>query len=73
LIKKPKPHSGRNNASLTNGAGLTGRLHVEECKLIHIYNPACSSNPSGPKTSTTTTKQTNKNRYNKSNRRESGK
>ena len=27
-------------ASSTNGAGLTGCLHVEECKMIHIYHPA---------------------------------
>jgi hypothetical protein len=23
-----------------NGAGLTGSLHAEESKLIHIYHPA---------------------------------
>ena len=26
-----------------NGPGLTGYLHVEECKYIHIYHPAQSS------------------------------
>ena len=36
----------------TRSAGLTGCLHVEGCKLIHIYHPAQSSGPSGSRTST---------------------
>ena len=36
LTKKPKPYNGKMKASSTNGAGLTGGLHVEECKYIHI-------------------------------------
>jgi hypothetical protein len=33
LYKKPKPYNGeKKKASSTNGAGLTGCLHVEECK-----------------------------------------
>jgi hypothetical protein len=35
----------------TNGAVSTGSLHVDECKLIHIYLLAQSSNPSGSRTS----------------------
>ena len=38
LTKKPKPYNGKKTISLTNGASLTGSLHVEECKLIHIYH-----------------------------------
>jgi hypothetical protein len=34
----PKPYSGKKKASTTNCSGLTGSLHVEECKLIHIYH-----------------------------------
>ena len=30
----------RNKASSTNGAGLTGCLHEDECKQIYIYHPA---------------------------------
>ena len=32
VIKKPKPYNGKKKVSSTNGAGLTGCLHVEECK-----------------------------------------
>ena len=32
LIKNPKPYNGKMKASSTNGAGLTGCWHVEECK-----------------------------------------
>jgi hypothetical protein len=37
LIKKLKSSSGRKTVFSTNGAGSTGSLHVEECKLIHFY------------------------------------
>jgi hypothetical protein len=30
-----------------NCAGLTGYLHVKECKYIHIYHPAVNSSPNG--------------------------
>lgn len=38
MTKKPKPSSGIKKASSTNGAGLSGSQHVEECKLIRIYH-----------------------------------
>jgi len=37
LTKKPKPYSRKKKTSSTNGAALIGSLHVEECKMIHIY------------------------------------
>jgi hypothetical protein len=37
LTKKPKPYTGKKKAFSTNGADLTGSLHVEECKLTHFY------------------------------------
>jgi hypothetical protein len=40
LTKETKLHSGKKKASSTNSAGLTGSLHIEECKLIHIYHLA---------------------------------
>jgi hypothetical protein len=52
LIKKPKPYNGKKKASSTDGAGLSGCLHIEECKKTHIYDPAQNSSPSGSKTST---------------------
>ena len=30
----------KKKASSANGRSLTGCLHVEECKYIHIYHPA---------------------------------
>jgi hypothetical protein len=44
--KNPKP------AASTNGIGLTGSLHVEECKSIYIYDPAQCSSSNGSRTST---------------------
>ena len=32
LTNKTKPYTGKGRASSINGAGLTGCLHVEECK-----------------------------------------
>jgi hypothetical protein len=52
LIKKPEIHSGKKKASSTNDAGLTGCLHIEKCKQIHIYHPEQNASPSGLKTST---------------------
>jgi hypothetical protein len=37
LTKEIKPSNGKMTAFSTNGAGSTGSLHVEECKLIHAY------------------------------------
>lgn len=34
-----------NRESSTNGADLTGCMHVEECKHIHIYHPEQYSSP----------------------------
>jgi hypothetical protein len=36
-------------ASSKNSAGLTGFVHVEECKQIHVYHPAQNSIPSKSK------------------------
>ena len=36
--KECKTYNGNNEASSTNDACLTGCLHVEECKWIHIYH-----------------------------------
>jgi hypothetical protein len=52
LTKKPKPDGGIKKASSTNGIGLNGCLHAEECKYIHIYLPAQHSSPKGSQTST---------------------
>ena len=38
--KEDKIIQWKKEASSTNGVGLTGGLHVEECKLIHTYHPA---------------------------------
>ena len=35
LTKKSKSYSVKKKSSSTNGAVLTGGLHVEECKLIY--------------------------------------
>jgi hypothetical protein len=42
-----KPSSGRKTAFSTNGAGTTGRYHVEECESIHSYLLVLRSNLSG--------------------------
>jgi hypothetical protein len=39
------------NSSSINGAVLTDALHLEECKLIHIYHPAENSSPNGSRAS----------------------
>jgi hypothetical protein len=49
--KEAKPSSVKRKASLTNGSSLTGRLSVEESKLIHIYLLVQSSSTSGSRTS----------------------
>jgi hypothetical protein len=36
----------------TNGAGITGGYHVEECKLIHSYLLVLRSSPSESRNST---------------------
>ena len=40
--KEPKPYNGKKKAFPTNGNGLTGYLHVEECKQTHSYLPPCT-------------------------------
>ena len=52
LTKEPKPYGGEMKASLTNEAALTGGLHIEECKLVHICQLVQSSSPSGSRKST---------------------
>jgi hypothetical protein len=47
-----KPSSGKKTAFSTNGAGTTGRYHVEEFKLIHSYLLVLWSNLSGLRNST---------------------
>jgi hypothetical protein len=56
----------KGKASSTNGAGLTGSMHVQKCKLIHSYFPvqAQVQVDQGPQ---------HKARYTESNRREKGK
>jgi hypothetical protein len=49
--KRKEKKREEKKASLTNGAGLTGSLHVEECKFIYIYCLAQSSSPSGSSSS----------------------
>jgi hypothetical protein len=49
VFKKKKK---KQPASSTNGSGLTGGQHVEECKSIHSYLPVQSSSPSGSRTFT---------------------
>jgi hypothetical protein len=77
LTKKLKPSSGKQTnkqtdrqtyetAFSTNGAGSTGRQHVEECKLIHTYLPVQSTIQNGSKT------PPHKTRYTESNRTETG-
>ena len=43
LDKKSKLYNGEKKTSSTNGAGLTERQHVEECKGIHICHHAQKS------------------------------
>ena len=52
LTRELKPSSGKKTAFSTNGAGTTGRYHVEECQLIHFYLFVQSSNLSGSRKST---------------------
>ena len=35
-----KVYNGKKEVLLINGGSLAEYLHVEECKLIHIYHPA---------------------------------
>ena len=58
--------NGKMKASSTNGAGLTGCLHVEESKQMHIYHPAQNSSPNDQVPQL-------KAIYTKSHRRENGK
>jgi hypothetical protein len=41
LTKKPKSSSGKRTSFSTDGAGLTGGLHVEECELTYSL-PSCT-------------------------------
>jgi hypothetical protein len=50
--KEVKTYIRKKRASSTNGTVLTGCLHVEECKKIHIYYPAQIKSPNGSKIST---------------------
>ena len=43
MTKKLKPYNGKRRGSSINGAGLTGCLHLEECKYIHNNYPAQNS------------------------------
>ena len=38
FIKSQVIYTGKKTASLTNGVGKTGCLHVEECKMIYNYH-----------------------------------
>jgi hypothetical protein len=49
LIKKPEINQGNRKHLITNGAGVTGYLHVDECK--YICQPAQNSSESGSKVS----------------------
>ena len=50
--KGAKTIQWKKTAFSTNGAGLTGGYHVEECKLIHSYLLVQSSSLSGSRNST---------------------
>jgi len=39
LTKRSKPYNRNWKESSRNGAGLTGCVHIEELKWIHIYHP----------------------------------
>jgi hypothetical protein len=41
LTKKLKPSNGKKTTYSTNGAGLSGVQHVEECRLTH-YLSSCT-------------------------------
>jgi hypothetical protein len=49
LTRELIPSSGKKTAFSTNGAGTTGRYHVEEWELIHSYLLVQSSSLSGSK------------------------
>ena len=40
LTKRSKLYNGKNKVSSTNGAGITGYQHAEECELSRIYHMA---------------------------------
>jgi hypothetical protein len=50
--KKAKTIQWKRAAFSTNGAGLTGSYHVEECELIHSYLLVLSSSLCGSRNST---------------------
>jgi hypothetical protein len=50
-----KIYNEKDRASSTNGAGLTGHLHVGKCKYIHIYHPTQNKSEKGPKPQCKTT------------------
>ena len=50
--KELKTSSGKMIVFSTNGVGITGGQHAEECELIHSYLLVLSSTPSGSRTST---------------------
>jgi hypothetical protein len=50
--KKAKTIHWKKESPSTNSAHLTCSMHVEECKLIHIYHLVQSSRPSGSRIET---------------------
>ena len=52
LRKELKPTSVKKTAFSTNGAGLTGSYHVEECELVLSYLLVLRSSLSGSRNST---------------------
>jgi hypothetical protein len=44
--KEAKAILWKKESIINNDARLTGGLHVQECKLIHIYHYVLSSSPS---------------------------
>jgi hypothetical protein len=56
----------KKKAPSTNGTGLNGCLHVEECKEIHIYHPVQTQVQVDQRPH-------HKTRYTKTNRRKNGK
>jgi hypothetical protein len=63
--KEAKTIQWKMRASSTHGADLTGCLHIEGCKLIHIYHPSQNS-------SQVDQRPQRKSGYTKANRTESG-
>jgi hypothetical protein len=51
LTKKPKVYNQKKKASPINVAGITGCLHVKECRQLHIYDFGQNSTANGSKAS----------------------